>query len=107
MSDRISNSEDSVDLIELITAERQLFFHTAYIGIIEICSVKVVEEVHQIAKGQDEEIKLDDELSLTWRSRFSSEVLQKGSHCSQCRAKDTMATAWAQLNIPKYSDRGP
>ena len=75
LSDCISNSEDSVNLIELISLEVQLFSHARDVCIIEVGPVEIVEEVHQAAEGKDEEIKLLDQLAFTWHTVVTPKVL--------------------------------
>ena len=52
----IPDSKHSVDEIVLIPYKVQLFLHAAHVGIGKIGSIKVITEVHQTAKCQDEEI---------------------------------------------------
>ena len=50
------DSKHSVDEIVLISYKVQLFLHAAHVGVGKIGSIKVIAEVHQTAKRQDEEI---------------------------------------------------
>ena len=77
LSDRVANCEDGVDLVELIALEVQLFPHTRHIGVVQIGSVKVVEEVHEAAKGEDEEVQLLDQLPLAGGIVLAFEIAHK------------------------------
>jgi hypothetical protein len=64
LSDGVTDCEDGIDLVELIALEVQLFPHARNIGVAQVGSVKVVEEVHKAAKCENEKVQLLDKLSF-------------------------------------------
>jgi hypothetical protein len=85
----LPDSENRVDLVELVALEMQVIFHPRDVGIGEIGSIKlgdlmsdpyhktpskikthIVRPVHQTAEREDEEVELSQQLPLTgqrWR----------------------------------------
>jgi hypothetical protein len=80
LADCVSHSKDGIDLIELVPMESKLFFHSTHVRIIEIGPIQVVQEVHQTAESEDEEVEFNDQLPFTWRSWLSSKILDERGH---------------------------
>lgn len=53
-----------VDLIELVALEVEVLLHSTDVGIVEVHAVEIIDPVHQTAKGQDDEVNLDEERAL-------------------------------------------
>ena len=68
------NSENGVDLIELVSLEAQLFPHARNIRIVEVCAIKIVQKVHETAESKDEEVELLHQLALAWRILVASKI---------------------------------
>jgi hypothetical protein len=77
LANRVSDSKDGIDLVELIPLEAQLFSHPRNIRIVQVRAVQVVDEVHEAAKGKDEEVELLHQLSFAWRMLLAPKVLDK------------------------------
>jgi hypothetical protein len=77
LSDRVTNRKDRVDLVELIALEVQLFPHARDIGIVQVGSIKVVEEIHKTAKCEDKKVQLLDKLSLARSILLAFEIAHK------------------------------
>lgn len=93
MSDRVSNREDGIDLVQLVSPEAQLLSHSRYISIVEVCPIKIIDEIHKTTKCQDEEVKLLHKLAFAWRILIAPKVLNKAvAHVGGWRTA-TLATA--------------
>lgn len=53
-----------VDDVELRAFEAEVFFHPAGVCIVQVHAIKVVDPVHQTAKGQNNRVELHYELPL-------------------------------------------
>lgn len=106
LPNRVSNSEDSIDLVELIAFKAQLFFHARNIRlkvsvrcqpfvshvfrhrmtyIVQICPIKIVDEVHKTAECQDKEVELLYQFSFAWRILLAAQVLDEAvAHFDRC-----------------------
>jgi hypothetical protein len=56
----MSGTLTGVDLVQLVALEIEVLSHPAHVGIVEVHAVEVIDPVHQTAKGQDDEVNLDD-----------------------------------------------
>jgi hypothetical protein len=77
LSDGIADCEDGVDLVELIALKVQLFPHTRNICVVQIGSIKVIEEVHQATECEDKKIQLLNQLSLARGILLPFEIAHK------------------------------
>lgn len=57
--------------------EAQLFLHTRDVGIVQIGTIKVVQEVHKTTECEDEEVELLHQLPLSGRILLASKVLDE------------------------------
>ena len=82
------NRENGVDLIELVPLETQLFPHARNIRIVEVCAIKIVQEVHETAESKDEEVELLHQLALAWRILVASKIGDEAvGHFGDCYLK--------------------
>jgi len=95
----ISHSEDGVDLVELISSEVELFPHASDIGIGQVRTIQVIEEVHQTAEGKNEEVELPYQLPLGGRAVTASQVLDKAPHFEKRGLRRYSCSALAALRM--------
>jgi hypothetical protein len=63
--------------------EMQLLSHTRDVCVVEVGAIKVIQEVHEAAKGEDEEIELLHQLALARGMLVAPQVLNEAvRHCS-------------------------
>uniref|UniRef100_A0A1Y1L610 Uncharacterized protein n=1 Tax=Photinus pyralis TaxID=7054 RepID=A0A1Y1L610_PHOPY len=65
LTNDIANGEASIDFIKLVAHKAKIILHARYVGVGKIAAVKVVDQVAETAKGEDEEVNLLDELPFS------------------------------------------